>query len=175
MKLKTSQLTLCSIFAALSAVLSQIAVPIGPVPITLTHVSIFLAAGLLGAKYGTLSQVAYVIIGAIGLPVFSGFHGGLGWLLGPTGGFIWGYLICTFVTGFLIERLGTTLKVMIPAMYVGWLATYVCGVLWYMFQADVHLAAAVSACALPFLLGDVIKTVLSAFLVKRLKPYVLIE
>ena len=165
---KTTNLVLCAFFAALSAILSQIAVPIGPVPITLTHISIFMAAGLLGTKYGTVSQIVYVLLGAAGVPVFTGFKGGVGALAGPTGGFIIGYIGCALATGLLIGRFGKSMKALIPAMYAGWVVTYVFGLLWFTFITNTGLAAALPVCVLPFLPGDVLKTVLSAVLIKRL-------
>jgi len=160
---------LSAMFAALSAVLSQISIPIGLVPINLTHVSVFLAAGLLGAKYGTFSQVAFVLMGAFGIPVFSGFAGGVGIIAGPTGGFIIGYVCCAYVSGQIINRFGKSMKALIPAMYAGWVASYVPGVLWFMHVTGIKLAAALPFCVFPFLLGDAAKTALSAALVNRLQ------
>ena len=169
--MKTTQLVLCAFFAALSAVLSQIQIPIGPVPIALTHISIFMSAGLLGAKYGTISQLVYVLMGAVGIPVFSGFAGGMGVAAGPTGGFIAGYIGCALVTGLIIDRFGRSLKSLIPAMYAGWVVTYALGVPWFMHVTNMPLAATLLYMA-PFLPGDLLKTVLSAVLVKRLRFWV---
>jgi len=170
MKMKTVQLVMCSIFAALSAVLSQISINIGPVPVNFTHVSIFLAAGLLGAKYGTLSQIVFVIAGAIGIPVFSGFAGGIGVIANATGGFIIGYILCAFVTGLVIDHFGTSLKVQLPAMYLGWLVTYALGIPWFMIVTGTDFVTSLTWCMLPFLPTDAVKTVLSAILINRLKP-----
>jgi len=171
MKSNTTQLTTCAIFAALSAVLSQVSIPIGLVPINFTHASIFIAAGLLGKKYGTISQIIFILLGAIGLPVFSGFKGGIGVILGPTGGLILGYIACAFVTGLIIERFGTSMKILIFAMYSGWVVTYAIGIPWYMYVTKTNsIMAALAVCFFPFLLGDLLKTILSAVLVKRLKP-----
>jgi len=135
----------------------------------MTHISIFLAAGLLGAKYGTVSQAAYVLLGAFGVPVFAGFTGGLGRIAGPTGGFIIGYIGCAFITGLIIERFGKSLKALIPAMYAGWIVTYVLGLSWFIFVTKMSLLAALPICVLPFLPGDLMKTILSAVLVNRLR------
>ena len=167
-QMPTKQLTLCAFFAALSAALSQIAIPIGPVPIALTHISIFLAAGLLGAKYGTLSQVAYVLLGAAGIPVFAGFQGGMGVVAGPTGGFLAGYIGCAFVTGIIIDRFGTSLKATLPAMCVGWFVTYAFGIPWFMRYTGMNLIAALIFMA-QFVPGDILKTFLSGILIRRLK------
>jgi len=149
-------------------ILSQLAIPIGAVPINFTHVSIFMAAGLLGKKYGTISQVVFVLLGAFGVPVFTGFTGGIGVVIGPTGGFIVGYIACAFVTAFIAERLGTSVKALLLAMYAGWFATYLPGIVWFMLVTKTGLLAALLVCLVPFLLGDIIKTILSAVLVNRL-------
>lgn len=163
-------MSLCALFAALSAVLSQLSIPIGLVPIALTHVSIFLAAGLLGAKYGAVSQAVFVVLGAAGVPVFTGFRGGMDIIVGPRGGFIIGYILCAFIVGLLIRVLGRKLIMLFIAMYAGWIVTYLCGISWFMYVQKVGLIDALTACLLPFLLGDVLKTILSAVLINRLYP-----
>ena len=170
-KAKTFALILCALFAALSAILSQIMIPIGPVPVTFTHVSIFIAAGLLGVKYGTLSQVVFVLLGAMGVPVFAGFTGGMGIVVGPTGGFIIGYIGCAFVTALIISRFGTSIKALIPAMCAGWVVTYSMGIPWLMHYTGLNFTAAALSCV-PFIPGDLVKTVLSVIIVNRLHPVV---
>ena len=100
---KTRSLILCALFAALTAVLSQIAIPIQPVPVNLATFSVFVAGGVLGAKRGAISQAAYVLLGVIGLPVFASFSGGMGILLGPTGGYIVGYVAAAWLVGALVR------------------------------------------------------------------------
>jgi biotin transport system substrate-specific component len=173
MRTTIKELTLCALFAALNAVLAQISIPIGPVPINLTHLSTYTAAGLLGARYGALSQLVYVLMGAIGLPVFSGFSGGLGRVFGPTGGYILAYIGSAFLSGFLMERFGRkSVKAMAAAIYSGWILTYLLGTLWYSLITHVNFAAAFMVCVLPFLAGDCLKTFLSIFLIKRLSPVI---
>jgi len=167
--MKTTDLVLCAFFAALSAVLSQISIPFGLVPINLTHISVFLAAGLLGARAGAVSQIVFVLLGAAGLPVFSGFQGGVGIIAGPAGGFIAGYIACAFVTGLLAGRFGKSMKALTAAMYAGWAVTYAPGLLWFMHVTNIGLTAALAACVLPFLPGDALKTVLCAALINRLR------
>ena len=170
MNLKTKQLTMCALFATLNAILSQIAIPIGPVPINLVHLSIFVSASLLGAKYSTLSQCVYILLGSMGAPVFSNFSGGLGILFGPTGGFIVGYIGCAFITGLLMERLGSSLKLSL-AMGMGLMVSYALGTSWFMFSTQVDLMTAITICIFPFLLGDSLKIIFSTILITRLKPH----
>ncbi|MDR0292878.1 MAG: biotin transporter BioY [Oscillospiraceae bacterium] len=169
-KFRPLTLCLCGLFAALSAVLSWTSIPIGPVPIALTHVSIFMAAGLLGPWYGTASQLVFVLLGAAGVPVFTGFRGGLGHIAGPLGGFIFSYIATVFVTGLLIDRFGTKLPVLVPALAAGWLFTYGFGVPWIAWQLQIGIPQALTAYCLPFLPGDAAKTALCAVLLNRLYP-----
>lgn len=171
-KTNIQTMSLCALLAALSAVLSQLSIPIGPVPVNLTHVSIFIAVGLLGAKYGTVSQIVFVLLGVVGVPVFSQFTGGLVIVLGPTGGFIIGYIGCAFVAGLIMDRFGRSIVASILAMYAGWSITYLFGISWYMFFSGSSLAVALSLCLFPFLLGDVLKTILSAVLINRVSPVI---
>ena len=99
----TKMLILAAIFTAVNVVCAQIQIPIAPVPISLATFAIFLTAGLLEHKYGSLSLIVYVLLGAIGVPVFAGFSGGFGIITGPTGGYIIGYIFTAFITGFIID------------------------------------------------------------------------
>ena len=171
--MRVRHLALCAFFAALSAALSQLAIPIGPVPVTMTFVSIFLAAGLLGFRLGTLSQMVYVFMGAAGLPVFSRFSGGLGVILGPTGGFIFGYVCCAALSGYLIGRFNRQDKLLPVFLCAGVAATYIPGVIWYMIVTGTGAAAALGACVAPFIPGDILKIILCTILIKRLRPVIL--
>ena len=167
-KLSVADMSVCGLFAALSAVLSQIVIPIGPVPVNLALLSVFLAGGLLGAKYGVVSQLVFVVLGAAGAPVFAGFTGGPGVIVGKTGGFIAGYIACVFLIGLAAERFGRSALVLVPAMTAGALVTYTLGTLWFMVVTHTPLAAALGYCVLPFLPGDAGKIALSAALVPML-------
>lgn len=103
---KTTMMILCGIFAAVTAICSLITIPLGftPVPVNLGTLSVFLTGGILGKKYGTLSMAVYVLLGATGVPVFSGFRGGIGVLAGPTGGYIIGYIVAVLIIGLLMEN-----------------------------------------------------------------------
>lgn len=168
--MKTKKMILCALFAALTAVCSMISIPLPftPVPINLATLSVFLAGGLLGSKYGAVSQIVYVFLGAVGLPVFAQFSGGLGIITGATGGYIIGYITGAWLTGLLIEKLGHGLFTIIAAMAAGLASCYILGTLWFMYVTSTGLIAALTMCVIPFLLGDAFKIAVGTILVKRL-------
>jgi biotin transport system substrate-specific component len=161
------QIVLAAFFAALSAALSQIAIPLGEVPIVLTQVSILLAGGLLGWKWGTVSQLVFVCLGMLGAPVFQGFSGGMGVLWGPTGGFIMGYILSAFTAGLLCDRLGRG-KALVPVLVLADLVVYIPGVPWLMHVTGLGFKAALAAGLWPFLPADALKIVLAAILIPML-------
>ncbi len=171
-KTHPARLAVCALFAALTAVLSQVAVPVGPVPINLATCSVLLAGALLGSKSGALSQAVYVLLGAAGVPVFAGFRGGVGALAGPTGGYIAGYVLAAWLCGFIAERCSDKTGFYLLAMSAGYAACMTAGTGWFMFQSGSGLAAAFTACVLPFLPGDAVKIALSATLARRLRPVI---
>lgn len=169
-KMTAEKIMLCGLFAALTAVLAQISIPIGLIPINFANVAVFLSAGILGGKLGAVSQIIYVLTGVIGLPVFSGFMGGIGRILGPTGGYIVAYIIVALVVGSILQRrCENSWMIMFTTMYTGWLIQYVLGTAWYCIQMETGVIAALSVCVLPFLAGDFAKTVVSIIAIKKIK------
>lgn len=165
-------MALCALFAAITAVLSQLVIPIGPVPISMSTLAVFLAGGLLGARDGTISQLIYLLIGAVGVPVFSGFSGGLGKLAGPTGGYIIGYIFMALVIGLLVPHCGNKLRYIIPTFALGLLVCYAFGTAWYTIITHTGIGAAIMTCVVPFLPGDAVKIVLSALLTTKLYRHI---
>jgi len=164
---------LCAFFVAIAAILAQIQIPIGTVPVNFVHIAIFMSAALLGKWWGSLSMLVYVLLGAAGTPVFSGFLGGISIIAGPTGGFIVGYILCAFVTGLVIEKLGCRIVPLIVAILLGWVVTYIPGLLWFMYVTGTpSFLSALLWCFVPFIPGDVIKSVLCIVLIPRLRPLV---
>lgn len=161
-------MAMCALFAAITAVLSQIAIPIGPVPISMSTLAVFLAGGLLGARDGTISQLIYVLLGAVGVPVFANFSGGLGTLVGPTGGYIIGYIFMALVTGLLIPLCRNKMRYIIPVFVLGLIVCYAFGTVWYIVVTHTGLGAAMMTCVVPFLPGDAVKIVLAAVLTVKL-------
>jgi biotin transport system substrate-specific component len=169
---------LCALFAALTAVCSQIMVPLPftPVPINLALLSVFVCGAVLGPKKGAISMLIYVLLGAVGLPVFAGFTGGFGILAGPTGGYIVGYVASAVVMGLLashkelagkkkIIQIGQTLATGIPALAV----CYALGTAWFMVTTGTGFAASMVMCVIPFIPGDVCKIIFAAAVCEALR------
>lgn len=171
---QTKSMILCALFAAATAVLSQLSIPLPftPVPINLATLSVLAAGGLLGPVYGAVSLTVYVALGAVGLPVFAQFSGGIGIILGPTGGYIIGYIAAAFITGLISKRLSRRFWGNILAMSAGLLLCYVMGTAWFMVSTNTGLLAALGMCVAPFLIGDALKIACAALLVNRLSRHV---
>ena len=164
MKLTTYEMVLCAFCAAVTCVLAPISVPLaGEVPISLATFAVLLSGILLGAKFGAISQLVYVLLGSVGVPVFAGWTGGIGITLGVTGGYIIGYILMAFVAGLLYHRFGRDASgvrkyaVMFVSMVLATAALYILGTAWFMAQTGMTLAASLAACVIPFLPGDLIK------------------
>ena len=159
----TKNLVLCAVCAAITCVLAPLSIPLaGGVPISLATFAVMLAGVLLGGSLGALSQLIYVLLGAVGLPVFAGWTGGLGNVLGMTGGFIIGYIPCAWLTGLIYKKFGYTAKksakilFMIIGMVVGNIALYALGTVWFMVVTGMTLEASLAACVIPFIPGNFI-------------------
>lgn len=173
--MNTKKMILYGFFAALTAVCSMISIPLpfSPVPINLATLSVFLAGGLLGAKGGAVSQGVYVLLGAIGLPVFHSFTGGLSIITGPTGGYLVGYIVAAFLIGLLAKAKSPSALLLGLPFVVGLLACYVLGTAWFMFVTDTGFVSALLLCVVPFLPGDALKILVAIPLVLRLQPRML--
>ena len=170
--LSVTDLCYIALFTALIAVLAQISIPLpGGVPLTLQTLAVPLAGIVLGPRRGTFSTLLYVLLGAIGIPVFANFTGGIGIVLGVTGGFIISFPVMALFAGF-----ASTKGVKNPALWMwlilGALVNYAVGTVWCMFAAGLDLAGALAACVIPFLPGDVLKMVVVAILAPRLESSV---
>lgn len=166
--MKVRKMIYCAMFSALLAVCSQISIPLNPVPINLALLAVLLCGGLLGKKYASVSVIVYILLGAVGVPVFASLKGGLAVLAGPTGGYIAGYVIAAFVTGFFFEK-SDKFYVLIPGMVLAVLMCYAFGTLWYIFVTKAKFVTALASCVLPFLPLDFVKIMLSFFAVKCIK------
>ena len=164
--MKTKDMTLTAVAAALICVAGPMVIPVGPVPLSLATFAVYLAGAVTGKKYGTTAVGLYLLIGIIGVPVFSGFSGGFQKLAGVTGGYLAGYLPCVFLAGLGAERAEKEgRKWILPAMMIlGTAILYVIGTAWFMIQTGNALGAALGLCVLPFLPGDAAKIAAAAVL-----------
>jgi biotin transport system substrate-specific component len=168
--LSTRGMIYASMFGALTAIGALISIPLQPVPVTLQTLFLYLAGSLLGGRLGALSQVLYVILGVIGLPVFSGGKAGLGVFLGPTGGYLIGFIAGAFVTGRIIEvRKKPGLVWIVLAMLAGTAAVYTLGVLQLVLIGKLSVGKAASVGVLPFLPGDVLKIAAASVITMKVK------
>lgn len=159
-----------AMFGAVTAVGAFIIIPLPPVPITLQTLFTALSGALLGGALGALSQVVYVLLGIIGLPVFAGGKAGLGVLFGPTGGYLIGFIAGSFVIGKIIEiKKEAGFLLIALAMVVGFLVLYALGVLQLSIVAKLSFAKALSAGMIPFLIGDAVKIVVATFVTLKLR------
>ena len=163
-------LVLASLMAALISVGGYMAIPIGPVPIVLQNLFVLVAALLLGSKWAAASVAVYLVAGACGLPVFATGGGGLGHLLGPRGGYLFGFLACAWIAGLISEHFKQRPIPEIIAMVVGSLVIYAIGVPWLKFVLGLSFSKAAVLGMYPFLVGDALKIVAAAFIVKSIRP-----
>ena len=172
---KTKNMVLTALFAALIALCSWISIP-AAVPFTLQTMAVFLAVGLLGGKLGSLCVLIYILLGAVGLPVFAGFSGGLGALFGTTGGYIMGFLLSALLMWLMEHFFGKKTWVLILSMVLGLLICYAFGTVWFRFvylrtTGPVGWITVLSWCVFPFLIPDGLKIALAAFLTLRLRKF----
>ncbi len=159
-----------SLFAALIAAGSVITIPLGPVPISLQTLFVFLAALLLGPKLGTMSVFVYLAAGAVGLPVFSGGTGGIARFLGPTGGYLIGFLLGVWIIGSISSsKKKYEFLWDVIAMIAGTAIIYLIGVIWLKIVLGISFHKAVYVGLLPFLPGDAVKIAAGAYIAKKLR------
>ena len=172
--LSINDITLIALFTAVIAVCSWISIP-AAVPFTLQTFAVFLTAGLLGGKRGTITVIVYILLGAVGVPVFSGFTGGIGHLLGPTGGYIIGFIFSALVMWFAEKRFGRSLRVLAASMVIGLIVCYAFGTAWFMAvytkeSGTIGLMTALGWCVFPYIIPDAVKIAVAVLLCRRLRP-----
>lgn len=166
---RVRHMVLCALFAALTAVCSQIAIPMPwGVPINLAVFAACMAGSMLGPVWGTTSLVVYVALAAIGVPVLAGFQGGPAAIFGKTGGYVLGYILTALLTGLLAKVLGRRFWPLCGSMVVGCLACYALGTAWFMMLTHSPLLTALTLCVLPYLPADALKIALAALLTIQL-------
>lgn len=162
------EMVFTAMFAALIAVCSIISIPVGEVPVTLQTFAVCLSGAMLGWKRGTLSVLIYILLGAVGLPVFAGMKGGVGVLAGPTGGYIIGFLLTALIIGLVSDKSGGRLLPLTAAMAAGVLACYAVGTVWFIAVTKMSVGASLMLCVVPFLIPDGVKIAAAVLLSNRL-------
>lgn len=170
---KTYDMAYIGVFTVLITICSWISIPT-LVPFTLQTFAVFLAVSVLGGKRGTLAVVVYVLMGAIGIPVFAEFTGGIGIILRNTGGYIIGFIFSALVMWLMESLFGRKLWVQGISMVLGLLACYAVGTAWFMFvymreTGAVGLMTVLGWCVIPFIIPDAVKIVLALTLSSTLK------
>ncbi len=162
---KTQTLTIIALMAAVTCILGplSITIPVSPVPISFTNLAIYLTVMILGWKKGVVSYLIYLLIGLAGVPVFSAFTSGPGKLLGPTGGYLIGFVFLALISGFFVEKFNGKIYMYAAGMVVGTAVTYAFGTIWLAYQAHMDFAAALMAGVIPYLPGDIVKILIAVF------------
>ena len=178
-KSKTLDMIYIAIFAVLIAICSWISIPT-TVPFTLQTFGVFVSVGTLGGKRGSLSVLVYLLLGAVGIPVFAGFTGGIGIILGTTGGYIVGFLLAALVMWGMERLLGRKTWVLALSMVLGLLVCYAFGTVWFMTvyarsTGAIGLGTALGWCVFPFVIPDIVKIILALLVCKRLAGIVKIN
>lgn len=153
-----------AIFAAITAILAQVEIPLPLIPISGQTLAVGIAATILGSRQGSLAMVLYMAIGAVGLPVFAGFSGGPQVLVGPSGGYIFGFIAAAYVTGLILEKTRFTIPMAVIANIMGMFVTLVFGTIQLKLVLDLGWSASLAAGVYPFLAVGFIKAFLASWI-----------
>lgn len=169
----TKDITYIGLFTVLIAICSWISVPTA-VPFTLQTLGVFLTVGLLGGKRGTISIIIYILLGAVGLPLFAGFSGGIGVIIGTTGGYIIGFLFTGLIMWGIEKLFGSSYLTLAISMLTGLIICYAVGTFWFITvytqnTGDIGIISVLGLCVFPFIIPDLIKIIIALYLTKRLK------
>ena len=169
-KIKTKQMVLIALMTAVTCVLGPLSIPLpfSPVPISLTNFAIFLAIFVLGMKNGTISFIIYLLLGAVGVPVFSSFRGGLQVLAGPTGGYLIGFIFLALIMGFALEHFDRKLVPTIIGMIIGMAVCYAFGTVWLAKLLSLSFKEGLMMGVIPYLPGDAAKIIIAAIVGPKL-------
>ena len=168
-KSRVQKMVLSALFAALTAVCSQIAVPTPwGVPFHLALFSIFVTGAVLGPWWGCASQLIYTALACIGVPVLAGFNSGAGALVGKTGGYVIGYIPMVVIVGLFARGFANSRWWTMAGMLLGTAVCYLFGSIWFVVLTRVNIATCLAMCVLPYLVPDIIKMVLATLLVEKL-------
>lgn len=161
---KLRNIIICALFVAITAILAQVTIPLPLVPITGQTLAVGLVATILGSRLGAATMVGYLALGATGATVFANMSGGFGVIVGPTGGFIIGFIAAAYLTGLILEKAGFNLTIAIIANLVGMVVTLAIGVVQLKYVANLSWAGAMAGGVTPFIIGGLLKAFLAAWL-----------
>ena len=169
-KIRTKQMVLIALMTAVTCVLGPLSIPLpfSPVPISLTNFAIFLAIFVLGMKSGTISFIIYLLLGAVGVPVFSSFRGGFQVLAGPTGGYLIGFIFLALIMGFALDHFDRKLVPTIIGMIIGMAVCYAFGTVWLAKLLSLSFKEGLMMGVIPYLAGDVAKIIIAAIVGPKL-------
>lgn len=159
--LSIQQLAVIGVMAAVICILAPFSIPIGVVPISFTNLAVYIAMYVLGTRKGTISYLIYLLIGLVGVPVFSGFTSGPGKLFGPTGGYLIGFAFMALISGIFIDHFSNKMYLCFAGMFLGTAVCYLLGTIWLAYQAGLSFSSALAAGVIPFIPGDLIKIVIA--------------
>lgn len=180
-KVSTYTLALIGVMAAITCIVGPLSIniPISPVPISLTNLAIYISVFVLGWKKGTVSYLIYLLVGLVGLPVFSGFSSGFTKLAGPTGGYLIGFILMAVVCGWFVEKFSGKIYMYIIGMALGTGIAYLLGTVWLAKLMNLTFMEGLASGVIPFLPGDIVKVIISVLagpiLQKQLKRAGILE
>lgn len=164
-KLNTQQMVLIALMTAITCILAPLSlpIPISPVPVTLTNLVLYVSVFILTWKQAALSYFIYLLLGIVGLPVFSGFTGGLAKVAGPTGGYLAGFIFLIIISGIFVEKSSGKFRHVFytVGILLGTTITYLFGTIWLAVQMNLTFPQALAAGVLPYLAGDAVKIVIA--------------
>lgn len=165
------RMSLIGVMTAVTCILGPLSIPLpfSPVPISFTNLAIYLAVYALGMKGGTISYLLYLLLGCVGIPVFSGFTGGVGKLAGPTGGYLVGFIFMALLSGAVLERFPGKKLLHAAGMAAGTAICYVFGTVWLAGQMHISFLAGFGVGVIPYLPGDALKILAAVIVGSRLR------
>lgn len=174
--IKTMDMVYISIFSVLIVICAWVSIPM-TVPFTMQTFGVFCALGVLGGMKGTISVAVYILLGVVGIPVFSNFKGGVGALFGATGGYILGFILMCLIYWVITKVLGDKTWVKVVSMTLGLIVCYAFGTAWFMYlyaktHSPIGIMSTLGLCVFPFVIPDFIKMGLAIYLSNILKKHI---
>lgn len=169
--MKTKNMVMCGVMAAVLCILAPLSVPLpgNLVPISLTNFVLYLVAYMLDWKYATVTYVVYMLLGIVGLPVFSGYGSGLAKVAGPTGGYLVGFIFIPLICGYINKKFEGKIYMSVIGMVAGLTCAYLLGTVWFSYQQNMGFVPSLALCVYPFLIGDAIKIIVAVIIGPRFR------